>query len=265
MIPQVHFNFGPTSFDRFYQLSLPLIPGGVFAGGLMITRADLTDPLRNAFAFHPYVGIAAFLFAAYVLGFVFFGLGALLTGSISAVAQGFAFRSWTPARWSYVLSQCTIWRQVATSFLGSELAPEMPKGEPTCSAFEKIKAQIAELGNKRRHDELWEEWYRILQDYLLRDVPLISNDVLFVWVAIQGTGWAMLTLSVVSPRLRHWSIYLGASLIVLFSAGLPLLTTLNYLASERLPYWDFTARLLAEVRGVNNPKMKETSSDEKKI
>ncbi len=188
MIPQVHFNFGPTSFERFYQLGLPLIPGGVFSGGLIITRLDLTGPLRSAFAFHPYVGIAAFLFTAYVIGFVFFGLGVLLTGSISAVAQGFVFRLWAPSRWSYVLSQCTIWRQVAASFLGTELAPAMPKGEPTSSAFEKIKAQIADLGNKTRNDQLWEEWYRVLQDYLLRDVPLISNDVMFVWVAMQGTA-----------------------------------------------------------------------------
>src|SRR5713226_6738308 len=179
MIPQVHFNFGPTSFDRFYQLTLPVIPGGVFTGGFLLTRPDLSVALRGAFAFHPYASTVAFIFATYVVGFLFFGFSAMLTGIVSGITQGLVFRSWVPLRASYLLSQCTNWRQVAATFLG-DLAPAIPSNPPPASVIEKITRPIKEATERLKHDELWEEWYRVLQDYLLRDVPQVSNDVVFV-------------------------------------------------------------------------------------
>lgn len=68
MLPQIHFNFGPTAFDRFYQLSLPIIPGGVFMSGLLQARPDLFISLPSAVALHPYASFAVFVFAAYVAG-----------------------------------------------------------------------------------------------------------------------------------------------------------------------------------------------------
>ncbi len=247
MVPQVHFNFGPTSFDRFYQLSLPLIPGGVFTGGALIAKPNLGIWFRSAFTFHSYAGMAAFIFAAYLAGSVFFTLSAILTGIVSAIAQGVAFRSWTPLRASWSLSKCTIWRQVATRFLG-ELAPALPDSSPTASVMEKIQAPMTNLANKTQHDQLWEEWYRVLQDYLLRDTPLISNDVMVVWLAGQATAWAFLALSFVTPHARHWPVYVLSAIVILIGTMFPFLVTLNYLQSERLSYWDFTARLLAEIR-----------------
>jgi hypothetical protein len=267
MIPQVHFNFGPTSFDRFYQLTLPVIPGGVFTGGLLLARPDLSVALRGAFAFHPYASMVAFVFTTYVVGFLFFGFSAMLTGIVSGITQGLAFRSWTPVRASYFLSKCTIWRQVATEFLGDKLTPILPTSPPAATWIEMIKHPMKDLTERRQNDELWEEWYRVLQDYLLRDVPQVSNDVVFVWLGAQATAWAIMALCFVNLQVRHWWIYVPAALLIFFGAFFPFLTTLIYLSNERLSYWDFTARLLAEVRlrGKDTSQVKGASSDETKI
>lgn len=125
--------------------------------------------------------------------------------------------------------------------------------------MEKIEAGIKSLGTKQQHDALWEEWYRILQDYLLRDIPVVSNEGAFVWVGLQSTGWASVALCFVSPYARHWAVYMLASMFILFGALFPFLATFSYLSSDRLAYWDFTARLLAEIR---KPAMQESKEKE---
>ncbi|HEV3480926.1 MAG TPA: hypothetical protein VGR97_01210 [Candidatus Acidoferrales bacterium] len=262
MIPQVHFNFGPTSFDRFYQLSLPLIPGGVFIGGLLLAHPTLGFSLRDALGLSQYAELLALIFAAYVVGFVLFASSAILAGIASGIAQGLVFRSWKPTRWSWLLSQCTVWRKVTAKFLGEELAPKLPENQPASSVMEKIKAPMKDLADKQQHDALWEEWYRILQDYLLRDVPVISNDMMFIGVGIQATGWAGVALCFVNASARHWAVYVLASVFILFGALFPFLATLNYLGTERLSYWDFTARLLAEVRTREMQKSKVNHQEE---
>ncbi len=248
MVPQVHFNFGPTSFDRLYQLSLPLIPGSVFTGGLLLAHPALGFSLRNALGLSQYAGLVTLVFAAYVVGFVLFASSSILAGIAFGIAQGLVFRSWIPTRWSWLFSQCTAWRKVAARFLGEELAPALPGNQPASSVMEKIMAPMKDLADKQQHDALWEEWYRILQDYLLRDVPIISNEIAFIWVGLQATGWAGVALCFVNPSARHWAVYMLASVFILFGALFPFLATLTYLGTERLSYWDFTARLLAEVR-----------------
>jgi hypothetical protein len=262
MIPQVHFNFGPTSFDRFYQLSLPLIPGGVFTGGLLLAHPALGSSLRNALGLSQYADLVALVFASYVVGFVLFASSSILTGIASGIAQGLVFRSWTPTRSSWFLSQCTVWRKVAATFLGEKLAPTFPENQPASSVMEKIMAPMKDLANRQQHDALWEEWYRILQDYLLRDAPIISNEIAFIWVGLQATGWASVALCFVNPSARHWAVYMLASVFILFGALFPFLATLSYLGSERLSYWDFTARLLAEVRAQEIQKSKANDREE---
>ena len=36
MLPEIHFNFGQVTFERIYQVFLPLIPGGTLVGGLVL-------------------------------------------------------------------------------------------------------------------------------------------------------------------------------------------------------------------------------------
>jgi len=194
MTPQFHFNFGPTSFDRAYQLSLPLIPGGLFIGGLLMAHSGLAQSARNALGLGENMGFIVLVSATYTVGFVLFEASGLLAGIVSGITQGLVFRRWTPTRWSWLLSQTTIWRQVATEFLGKALTPALPPNLTPTSVMEMIKAPMKDFANKQQHDALWEEWYRILQDYLLRDVPVISNETAFVWVGLQSTGWAGLAL-----------------------------------------------------------------------
>lgn len=262
MMPQIHFNFGPTSFDHFYQAFLPLIPGGVFTGGLLIAHPQLALSLRNALGVSPYVSLAALVFVAYVVGFVLSALSAILTGVVSGIAQGVVFRSWTPARSSWLLSQCTVWRKVAARFLGDELTPALPQTPPASSVVEKITAPMKNLTNKQQHDAEWEEWYRILQDYLLRSVPLVSNETAFGWVILEATGWAFVVVSFMSPHARHWGVYLAAAPLILYGAFFPFVATLGYLTAERLNYWDFTARLLAEVQAHQTPRMEASQVKE---
>lgn len=246
MIPQVHFNFGPTSLDRFYQLVLPVVPGGVFIGGLLMARPGLGQSLRDAVGLGQYGLLFILLFAAYVAGVLLFTFSAMMTVVVSGLAS-IPFNSWKPVRPSYFLSQCSIWRQVASKFLG-ELAPVLPQNPTPVSVTEKIMRPMKNLTDKQQHDELWEEWYRILQDYLLRDVPTLPNEMLFMWTGLQATGWATIALCFMTPHVRHWPVYVLAAIPILFGALLPLLAGLSYLGSERLSYWYFTARLLAEVR-----------------
>ena len=48
MLPQIHLDFGPTAFDRFYQLCLPLMPGTVFVGGFLMARPGLGPWFQDA-------------------------------------------------------------------------------------------------------------------------------------------------------------------------------------------------------------------------
>ena len=254
MIPQIHLNFGPTSLDRVYQFSLPLIPGGLFTGGLLFAHPSFGISLRNALGLSEPASLLAFVFAAYVAGFVLFAASGIVTGIVSGIVQGVVFRRWVPMRWSRLLSQSSVWRTVASEFLGDKLRPNFPQSEPPTSVLEKITASIKQIGEKTQQDAIWEEWYRVLQDYLLRDVPMISNDVAFTWVALQATGWAGIALSFAAPPARHWIVYLLAVIFISFGSLFPFLTTLSYLSSERLTYWDFTAKLLAEAREGDDKK-----------
>jgi hypothetical protein len=205
MLPQLHFNFGPTAFDRFYQFSLPLIPGSVFVGGLVMTHPNFKARLETVFGSGAHAGLIAVGLGVYVAGLILFGLSAMLTGTVSGIAQG------------------------------------------VTSLVEAIGQPLKAAKDRLTHDQLWEEWYRVLQDYLLRDVPVISSDLLFTWVALGATGWAGVGLCFVTPYVRHWPLYMLAAVFISFGALAPFLMIVSYLGSERLSYWDFTARLLAEI------------------
>ena len=219
LVPQVHFNFGPTSFDRFYQVLLPIIPGGVFVGKWLWNRPDLVLSMRDALGLSPYATVPVFVFIAYVAGFVLFASSGIFTGIVSGVAQGLLFRRWVPLRSSATLSKCTNWRLVAGKFL-DELKPSTPEPQPPSAVMDKILKPMKDLANKRDEDVLWEEWYRILQDYLLRDTPIISNDSFFISVAVEATGWVLwlpcvgLAWSVIGPC-TYWRSHL--SCLALFS------------------------------------------------
>jgi hypothetical protein len=247
MIPQIHLNFGPTSFDRFYQVLLPLIPGGLLTLGLLMTHLGLSLWMQSVLGLSGYAYISVLIFVAYTAGFLLFGASSILAGIVSGTVQSLVFLHWRPKGWGWLLSQSTIWRKVAARFLGEGLTPKIQENQAPTTVMEKLLSGMKDFANKQQEDALWEEWYRILQDYLLRDVPIISNDNAFALVGLQATGWAIVAVCFSSPYVQHWPVYLLASTFIIFGALFPFLIALSYLGTERLSYWDFTARLLAEV------------------
>ena len=101
---------------------------------------------------------------------------------------------------------------------------------------------------RMEHNAQWQEWYNVLQDYLLPGTPVLDADAAFVLLGVQATGWAVICLSVLSGHTLHWAIVALAWFFVFVGSTFYFFSALAYATSDRLTYWDFTARLLAEIR-----------------
>ena len=253
MFPEVHLNFDRLMFDRLYQfLLVPFIPGAVLVGGLVVLRPDLASSFVTVWGINPYVRLGIVVVAAYIVGWVLFGGSLLITGVATGIFSQL-LRKHTFVRSNQGLWQRSNWRKLAEKFLGPELTPIAPS--TVIPSPEKITPeQIGTSFKKNVQDSMnynaeWEEWYNILQDYLLRDVPLISNDTMTLIMALETTGWAIIFLSVASSHARHWEFPVLGAALILIGILTPIGVVSSYLTSDRLTYWAFTARLLAEVRG----------------
>lgn len=253
MLPQIHFNFGGVAFDHLYQvLLLPFIPGAVLVGGFIIVRPELASSFVMVWGASPFLWFGVLAIAAYIIGWVSVGLSAVVTGFATGLLLHLS-RKRKYMRDNQELSRRTNWRKVAEMFLGSELAPVRPVTLPLKSP-EQIAASLQKnLDETMRYNAEWKDWYDILQDYLLRDVPRMSSDTMSVMVALEATGWAIVGLSIASPYARRWELYVVASLFIFLGIFAPIGAAASYLNSDRLTYWDFTGRLLAEVRAGGRP------------
>jgi hypothetical protein len=177
--------------------------------------------------------------------------------ALSGTAAGFVsgglllvFNFWNPERPNFLLSQLPIWRKVAGEFLGKTLAPAEPP--PIAITPENIGtagSMFKDSVNARmEHNAQWQEWYNVLQDFLLKGTPVLNPDAAFVLLGVQATGWAEIYLSVLSGHALSWTIVALAWLFVFVGSSFYFFSTLSYVTSDRLTYWDFTARLLAETR-----------------
>lgn len=97
------------------------------------------------------------------------------------------------------------------------------------------------------HDLEWQELYNVLQDYILRGVAVLSNDTLIGLMAFQAMGWAVVVMAFFTPAWRHPALLSAGAFAVLAGAAAPFGLLLNYWKFDRLTYWDFVARLLAEI------------------
>ena len=111
------------------------------------------------------------------------------------------YKKWPPRRPNEIPSRSTIWRRVASEFLGT-LTPL-----PTAPNAPGI------IGN----DIEWQDFYNVLQDYVLRGSPVLPKDFLLVFTYLQATGWALLYLYWRTALNGHWSV-LVVSLVVILSA-----------------------------------------------
>jgi hypothetical protein len=249
MFPQIYFNFGSTSVDKLYQILLPLVPGSIVVAGTLVLRPSLRSQLAGIHDPNSYAWIGILIFCGYVVGYILYALSGTVAGLISG-GLVLVFNFWNPERPNFLLSQRPIWRRVSAQFLG-DLAPVEPQIPPiTAATVANVGTMFQTNVNARlEYNAQWQEWYNVLQDYLLRGTPVLNPDAAFVLLGVQATGWAVICLSVLSGHSLYWIIVALAWLFVFVGSTFYFFSALSYATSDRLTYWDFTARLLAEIRG----------------
>jgi len=261
MFPQIHLNFGPTSVDKLYQIAVPLIPGSLVVAGTFLLRPSLRSQLAAIFDPHSSVWFGTLLLCTYVVGYILYALSGTAAGFVSGGLL-LVFNFWNPERPNFLLSQRPIWRKVAGEFLGKTLAPaEPPAIAITPENIGTAGSMFKDSFNARiEHNAQWQEWYNVLQDFLLKGTPVLNPDAAFVLLGVQATGWAVIYLSVLSGHALSWTIVALAWLFVFVGSSFYFFSTLSYVTSDRLTYWDFTAQLLAETR-----KAESATSDQASI
>jgi hypothetical protein len=233
LLPEVHVNFGQVAFERIYQIFMPLIPGSTLVGGLMLVYPASAAAASSALGLGRYSRFALLLCIIYIVGFVLYGLSVFVTANCSVILTDIVFKKWPPKRPNQVSSKSTVWRRVASEFLGASLTPPLP--------LPQAPALVA-------HDIEWQDLYNVLQDYVLRGVPVLHNELLLFVTYLQATAWALLYLYLRTPMRGHRSV-LVISIILIFSAViLPFGANFFYWKYDRLTPWDFTARLINEIR-----------------
>jgi hypothetical protein len=247
MLPQFHVTFDSKTFDRAYQYFLPIIPGIFLVSSIWIYRFHGGVEFEKH-GLNPYAVVGLLLFAAYVLGCILFAFSTIFYSIVSAILQA-AFKTSRLARPNLFLSQRVTWRKVAMKFLGDGLCPvEHKTSEITAGNVSAAGPIFKEnlQGILQTNDE-WQDFYNALQDYLLRDVPIVQPDAVYLMTAIQATGWAMLCAVVMSRYEMHWTILAIAILFVLCGSVFYHGLIRQYITQDRLGYWQFVALLLKEL------------------
>lgn len=230
LLPEVHIHFGQLTFERIYQVFLPLVPGATLVGGLMLAHPTSAQSAVLAFGIGRYLGYAILVCAAYIVGLMLYRFSTLSAGIVTGTLNTIVVRKWPPRRQNLASSQTTLFRRVAAEFLGSSLAP--PPTNPPLS------------GN----DVEWQDWYNILQDYVLRDAVGRLNEYTLLFLHLQATGWALLYLYFTTILRVHRSALILSLSLVTLGAAVVFLTSYNYWRNDRLSPWDFVARLVYGIR-----------------
>jgi hypothetical protein len=126
LLPELHVNFGQVTFGRIYQIFMRLIPGSTLIGGLMLAYPASAATASNALGLGRYSRFAAVVCAVYIVGFVLYGLSVFVSANCSVALSNIVFKRWPPKRPNEVSSKSTVWRRVASEFLGPSLAPPVP-------------------------------------------------------------------------------------------------------------------------------------------
>jgi hypothetical protein len=231
MYPPVQVSLGRLSFDHTYGLLIPFVPGGAFVLLLMLRRPGLISHGAAELGLGRYLAVAALIFGAYIAGLVFQFLSAALYMAASLLIS-WRLRNKRFSRANLEQSsQETAWRSIATQFLGETLTP-MPR---TPMDFVRV-------------DEEWREWYNILQEYLREKPTIVPFSLMQTFMAVEGTGWAIIVAEFAFPTHRHWGLLSVAILSVLLAILMPHVIQLNYLRYPVIQHWQFAARLLRQVR-----------------
>ena len=252
LLPDVHVNLDRPTIQHIHQLFLPFVPGGSLVVGFALTHPEYLGYFGAASAVGYFSRVTAVVFVAYVAGLMLFALSVHFGALFSAVLSDLSGRSpkLRPFRKNQLISQNRVWRTVANAFLGDGLAPDPPtivgsNGVFTTSAAFASPAPPSVQG----YDMAWNDWYNVLQDYVMRGVPILAPEIYFLFANIQATGWAIIIVSLGSRLGRHHLVAVFViALLVILTASAQFGATYLYLKYDRLMAPDFTARLLAEIR-----------------
>ena len=237
LIPDVHLNFGQVTFERIYQIFLPLVPGGTLVGGLMLANPGKAHTVATTLGLGPYSRFALLACAVYIVGLVLYGFSVAVTAWFSILLSSLVGRWWPSIRKNETSSRSTMWRRVAAQLLGTLTPPAPLPPAPALS------------GN----DVEWQDYYNVLQDYVLRGKAVIVNELLLLFTYLEAVGWALLYLYFRTPLRTHWSPLVVSVTVILFGSTYPFVTNLYYFKYDRLTPWNFTARLINEIRTSQQP------------
>ena len=234
MLPEIHFNFGQVTFERIYQVFLPLIPGGTLVGGLVLAYPQRVHDAEVTLGLGPYSRVAVLICGIYLVGFILYGFSLMVSGNCAVLLANIVPRYWPPNRPNEGPSKSWVWRRVATEFLGPSLSPSPSTvpGAPQAYGF----------------DVEWRDLYNILQDYMLRGVVVLSNEFFLLFTYLQATGWALFYLYWRTALRGHWSIMVVSIVFILSTAPVYFTANFFYWKYDRLTAWDFTARLINEIK-----------------
>jgi len=252
LLPEVHVSLDRPTIQHIYQLFLPFFPGGTLVLGLALAHPDSLAYFAASRGIGYSSLIVAAVFLAYVAGLMLYVASFHFGGFLSTGVNQLCWRSpkCRPARNNSSISQNHVWRTVAAAFLGKQLTPSPPAGVPGSGLFtNSTHFPSPTPPSVQQYDIDWNDWYNVLQDYVLRGVPVLPPDAFFLFTIIQATGWALLVVSVPSRLGRHHPVaLLVIALLVVLSALTQFAANYFYFNYDRLPATDLTARLLAEIR-----------------
>ena len=254
LLPEVHVNFGQVTFERIYQIFLPLIPGGTLVGGLLLAHPEFASHTTSVLGLGRYSRIGLAVFTVYVSGLLLYGVSISVMGTFALVAAFTIGKKFRAVRDNLALSQRPVWRRLATGFLGNDLVPSLPTLPPALAQAGQANVPQILTALQQQYDFEWQDWYNALQDYVLRGSPVISNEILFLWTYLQATGWALLYLHLKTPLRGHWSVSLVSASLIFFGATFAYGAHFLYWKYDRLTYWDFLARLINEIRTLEAEK-----------
>jgi hypothetical protein len=252
MIPDVHVNLDRPTIQHIYQLFMPIVPGGTLVIGFVLVHPDYLARLA-ASGIGYYSRIAAMVFVAYAVGLLLYALSVHFAFIVNTCLAHVVGRSQKlrPLRNNASISQNHVWRTVANAFLGEQLAPVPPTllGGSTSLFMNSTHCDQPIPPNVQQYDTDWNDWYNVLQDYVLRGAPILAPEIYFLFSIVQATGWAIVVVSGPSRIARHHPLGLVAvALLIVLTALVQFGATYVYLNYDRLSAMDFTARLLTEIR-----------------
>ncbi len=254
LLPEVHVNLGQVTFERIYQIFLPLIPGGTLVGGLLLTHPEFASHTTSILGLGRYSRMGFAIFTVYIVGLALYGVSVSVAGTFTWIAALTIGKRIGMLRDNLALSQRPVWRKLAAGFLGNGLVPSLPTSPATLAQAGQANVSQILANIQQQYDYEWQDCYNLLQDYVLRGSPVLPNEILFLWTYLQALGWALLYLYLRTPLRGHWSVALVSASLIFFGATFAYGANFLYWKYDRLTYWDFSARLINEIRTLEAEK-----------